>query len=106
MCLAQGHNTLMPVRLEPATVRYLVNDSTTEPLCSQNAMSVDYQVPFWIKKIGKKWDSRAISRKHREKKEHPKIVEKGMAHLKFSFKFAEVKYWLTKNYISPCQIHT
>ena len=34
MCLAQGHNTLMPVRLEPVTPQSLVKLSTTEPLCS------------------------------------------------------------------------
>ena len=31
---AQGHNTMSPVRLEPATLRSLVKHSTTEPLCS------------------------------------------------------------------------
>ena len=35
ICLAQGHNTVTPVRLEPRTLRSRVNHSTTEPLCSQ-----------------------------------------------------------------------
>ena len=32
MCLAIGHNTDSPVRLEPATARSLVERSKTEPL--------------------------------------------------------------------------
>ena len=34
MCLAQGHNTVIPVRLEPATPQPRVKHYTTEPLCS------------------------------------------------------------------------
>ena len=34
MCLAQGHNTVTPVRLEPLTPRSQVKYSTTEPLRS------------------------------------------------------------------------
>ena len=34
MCLAQGHNTVTQVRLEPAALRTRVKHSTTEPLCS------------------------------------------------------------------------
>ena len=34
MCLAQGHNTVILVRLEPATRRSQVKHSTTEPLHS------------------------------------------------------------------------
>ena len=34
MCLAQGHNTVPPVRLEPAIPQSQVKHSTTEPLCS------------------------------------------------------------------------
>ena len=34
MCLAQGHNTVTPVRLEPAAPRSRVKHSTTEPLRS------------------------------------------------------------------------
>ena len=34
MCLAQGHNAVMQVRLEPATPRSSVKHSTTELLCS------------------------------------------------------------------------
>ena len=31
MCVAQGHNTVTPVRLEPAASRSRVKRSTTEP---------------------------------------------------------------------------
>ena len=34
MCLAQGHNTVTPVRLKPAASRSQVKRSTTELLCS------------------------------------------------------------------------
>ena len=34
MCLAQKHNTVTPVRLEPAAPLSRVKHSTTEPLCS------------------------------------------------------------------------
>ena len=40
MRLAQGHNTVTPLRLEPAVPRSQVKHSTAEPLCSvgpQNA---------------------------------------------------------------------
>ena len=32
MCLAQGHNAVPSLRLEPATLRSQVKHSTTEPL--------------------------------------------------------------------------
>ena len=34
MCLAQGHNAVPPVRLEPATLQSQVKNFTTEPLRS------------------------------------------------------------------------
>ena len=34
MCLAQGHNTVMPVRLQPAAPQSPVKHSTNEPLRS------------------------------------------------------------------------
>ena len=34
MCLAKGHNAVMPVRLKPAALRSQVKHSTTEPLHS------------------------------------------------------------------------
>ena len=34
MCLAQGHNAVTPVRLEPAASQSQVKHSTTKPLCS------------------------------------------------------------------------
>ena len=37
MCLAQGHNTVTPMRLEP-------KHSTTEPLCSQRSL---YNTPHY-----------------------------------------------------------
>ena len=40
MCLAQGHNTMTPVRLEPAAPRSRVKHSTTEPLCSLSYLFV------------------------------------------------------------------
>ena len=33
-CLSQGHNTVLLVRLKPATPQFRVKHSTTEPLCS------------------------------------------------------------------------
>ena len=41
MCLAQGHNTVTAVRLEPVAPLSRVKHSTTEPLCSQ-ALSWGY----------------------------------------------------------------
>ena len=38
MCLAQGHNTVTPVRLGPAAPWSRVKHSTTEPLCSPPAL--------------------------------------------------------------------
>ena len=34
MCLAQGHNTVTPVRLEPVAPHSQVKHSTTEPQCA------------------------------------------------------------------------
>ena len=34
MCLAQGHNAMTPLRLEPAALQSRVEHSTTEPLPS------------------------------------------------------------------------
>ena len=39
MCLAQGHNAVTPVRLEPAALRSRVKHSTTEPLRSHSIIS-------------------------------------------------------------------
>ena len=39
MCLAQGHNTVMPVGLEPVAPRSQVKHSTTEPLRSPPPVS-------------------------------------------------------------------
>ena len=44
MCLAQGHNRVMPVRLEPATPQSQVKHSTTEPLRSLKTLSVSVYV--------------------------------------------------------------
>ena len=58
MCLAQGHNAVMPVRLEPVAWRSWVKCSTTEPLHSLNGSvevshlqvknSIDSISAFWI----------------------------------------------------------
>ena len=40
MCLAQGHNAVLPVRLEPATPQSRDKHSTIEPLGSLKKMSV------------------------------------------------------------------
>ena len=42
MCLAQGHNAVTPVRLEPATPRSQVKYSTTEPLRSQDGILLSW----------------------------------------------------------------
>ena len=34
MCLAQGHNAVTPLRLEPAAPQSRVKHSTTKPVCS------------------------------------------------------------------------
>ena len=36
VCLAQGHNAVTPMRLEPPALRSLVKQSTTEPLSSHS----------------------------------------------------------------------
>ena len=42
MCLAEGHNVVTPVRLEPGALWSQVNHSTTGPLCSHtNNMDPD-----------------------------------------------------------------
>ena len=40
MCLAQGSNAVMPVRLKPATPQSRVKHSTTEPLCSRHSQKL------------------------------------------------------------------
>ena len=44
MCLAQGHSTVTPVRLELEAPRSRVKHSTTEPLCS--LLSI-FEWPFY-----------------------------------------------------------
>ena len=39
MCLAQGHNTVTPVRFEPAAPLSCVKHSTTEPLHSLHILT-------------------------------------------------------------------
>ena len=81
MCLAQGHNAVTPVRLEPAAPRSWVKHSTTEPLrsryifflvfchvciwCPRSCVELDYIVSsplpssllsFTIKKIVSEYD--------------------------------------------------
>ena len=58
MCLAQGHNTVTPVRLEPTALRSRVKHSTTEPLGSLSLcpwarhFTLSYIVLVWPKKTG------------------------------------------------------
>ena len=47
--LAQGHNIVMPVRLEPAAPRFRVKHSTTEPLCSLVSNIPDDTFPISMK---------------------------------------------------------
>ena len=44
MCLAQRHNAVTPVRLEPPAPQSLVKHSTTEPLLSQIKIEVELNV--------------------------------------------------------------
>ena len=39
MCLAQGHNAVLPVRFKSATSPFFVKHTTTEPLCSLNSLA-------------------------------------------------------------------
>ena len=50
MCLAQGHNALMLVRLEPVALKSRVKHSTTEPLRSPLNLDLTqyyYQLNFY-----------------------------------------------------------
>ena len=47
MCLAQGHNAVTTVMLEPATPRSLVKHSTTEPLRSLIQLD-SYKTVDWL----------------------------------------------------------
>ena len=52
MCLAQGNNTVTPVRLEPAALRSRVKHSTAEPLrslCCSRGMSI---FSYWLRTLG------------------------------------------------------
>ena len=44
MCLAQGHNAVTPVRLEPAAPQSRVKHSTTKPLRSLKNLNVDEDI--------------------------------------------------------------
>ena len=48
MCLAQGHNAAMPVRLEPAAPRSRVKHSITDQLCSQNIKQNPYETRYTV----------------------------------------------------------
>ena len=45
MCLAQGHNAVTPVRLEPTALWSRVKHSTTEPLRSHFRTVTRYNIP-------------------------------------------------------------
>ena len=50
--LAQGHNTVTPVRLEPAAPQSRVKHSTIEPLCcqimGQCVPTFDHYIVIWL----------------------------------------------------------
>ena len=46
MCLAQGHNTVTPVRLKPGASRSWVKHSTTDPQCSYIRIGLIRLYPF------------------------------------------------------------
>ena len=48
MCLAQGHNTVTLVRLEPAAPQSQVKHTTTEPLRSLGMVTKMYVFPNYI----------------------------------------------------------
>ena len=48
MCLAQGHNAVTPVRLEPAALRSRVKHSTTEPLRSLLSMNRYFTLHWYL----------------------------------------------------------
>ena len=52
MCLAQGHNTVTPVMLEPVPLRFRVNHSTTEPLRSPSSYCIRLQTEGFKKWVG------------------------------------------------------
>ena len=49
MCLAQGHNTMMSVRLQPITPQSWVKHSTTEPPCSHMIHCITYEAYLQVK---------------------------------------------------------
>ena len=49
MCLAQGHNTVMLVRLEPTTPLSRVKHSTTEPLHSLGCFGAIYNLSLHLR---------------------------------------------------------
>ena len=57
MCLAQGHNAVTPVRLEPAALRSRVKHSTTEPLrsLSDSVMVTSCYMDFSYIKLALQW---------------------------------------------------
>ena len=40
MCLAHGHNAVLPMSLELEALRFRIKFSTTEPLCSTNQTKI------------------------------------------------------------------
>ena len=51
MCLAQGHNTVTQVRLEPEAPQSRAKHSTTEPLCSLAPVMAPDKTCIWKFKI-------------------------------------------------------
>ena len=51
MCLAQGHNAVTPVRLEPTALLYRVKPSTTEALSVVFIMLINVKMPTIVKQV-------------------------------------------------------
>ena len=55
MCLAQGHNAVKPVRLQPAAHRSRVKHSTTEPLRSLCSCYMQQNISYVLSAIHMKF---------------------------------------------------
>ena len=69
MCLAQGHNAVTPVRLEPGAPQSQVKHSTTEPLHSHPLILCTHMKKFiyiiihrgWSLKVGPDLDPNCLT---------------------------------------------
>ena len=51
MCLAQGHNSVTPVRLKPLALRSRVKHSTTEPLRSLCSILTTVNINIYFERV-------------------------------------------------------